>query len=64
MDNYTFQEHANMHAILGEAYGNGAAAIRFYTETHPQRRLVNPQMFNTTDCHIRENGIVCTSLID
>jgi hypothetical protein len=28
MDNYTFREYADMHLILGEARGNGAAAVK------------------------------------
>jgi hypothetical protein len=31
MVNYTLWEYADMHLILGEACGNGAAAVRWYT---------------------------------
>jgi hypothetical protein len=33
MDNYTFREYTDMHLILGEARGNGAAAVRLYAVT-------------------------------
>jgi hypothetical protein len=46
MDNYTFQEYANMHLILGEAHGNGVAAVWLYAERYPQHRLLNPHTFH------------------
>jgi hypothetical protein len=64
MDNYTFLECADKHLVLGEAHGNGAAAVMLYAGRYPQHRLLNACMFHAIDCCIRKTGIVCPSTVD
>jgi hypothetical protein len=42
-----------MHSIIDGAHGNGAAAVKLYSE----RILLNPSMFYAIDGRIRETGI-------
>jgi hypothetical protein len=53
-----------MYSVLGEARGNGAAAVRPYPERYPHRRLPNPCTFHAIDCRIRETGTVRPSAAD
>jgi hypothetical protein len=52
-----------MHLILSKACGNGARAVRLYTEKYPQCRVLNPHTFYTIDLHNMETGNVCSSMV-
>jgi hypothetical protein len=53
MDNYTFQEHADIHVILYEPSGNGAETVRMHTERYP-----NASTFNGTILWFQETSTV------
>ena len=36
---YSYNEYADMHLILGEISGNTAVAVRLYRERYPNRRV-------------------------
>jgi hypothetical protein len=64
MPNYGFQTYPDMHLILGQIRGNGAAAVRLYAERCPQRSLPSPRTFHGIDKRTRETGTVRPSALD
>jgi len=53
---YSFEEYADMHLILGKADGNAARAVRLYSESYPNRRQPCAKTFLGVDRRLRESG--------
>jgi hypothetical protein len=53
-----------MRLIIGEAPGNGAAAVSLYTVRYYQRRLPKPLTFLDIDHRIKETGTTRPSTAD
>ncbi|KMQ96272.1 hypothetical protein RF55_3456 [Lasius niger] len=56
MNEYSFEELADIHLVYGRADGNGRLATRMYQETFPGRRTPNHQTFAAVDRRLRETG--------
>lgn len=56
MQNYTFEEMADMHVMYARAYSNCYAARRLYAEAFPHRRLPDSKTFESVDRRLREKG--------
>ena len=49
MENYTFDEMADMHVMYARAYSNCYAARRLYAEAFPHRQLPSCKTFESVD---------------
>lgn len=56
MENYTFEEMADMHVMYARAYSNCYAARRLYAEAFPHRQLPDSKTFESVDRRLRERG--------
>lgn len=53
---FTFQEQADIHIMLGRAFGNCTEARRLYEEAFPNRRVPHRTVFARVDRNLREKG--------